>query len=369
MSFKVCHLTSAHPDGDIRIFHKSCVTLAQAGFETYCVVPNSQTRKENGVHIVSFQVESGSRMRRFNSTVKRVLQEAIQIQADIYHLHDPELLLIAKKLKKATGARIIFDSHEDVPKQILDKTWIPSFLRSTISKAYTVFEMRNCKKLDAIISVTPIICERFAQFHPKVVMVANYPDLKEFDVDRISTLEKIPRSICYVGGFSVTRGIRELILSLDYIDAELHLAGWFDSADLEDEIKNMSGWKKVKFYGKVNREQVQEILSKCEIGIVTLLPTASYKEAYPIKMFEYMAAGIPVLASDFPLWRALVEKYGCAAFVDPCEPKKIAEELNLLFSNADLSEMGENGRKAIQTEINWENEARKLVQLYNDLLS
>ncbi len=368
MKNKICHLTSAHPDGDIRIFHKSCVTLAKAGFETYCVVPNAETRVEQGVEIVSFNTGNSSRLKRFRKTIQQVLQRAIEINASVYHLHDPELLLIAKKLKKATGAKIIFDSHEDVPKQIMDKIWIPKPFRAIVSKFYATFERRACKHVDAIISVTPIICNRFSGFHPVVELVANYPDLSEFQLHDNQNAEKIPRSLCYIGGFSKTRGIVELVKTMELIDAELHLAGWFESSELEEEVKKLEGWKKVNYYGKISRSEVQNLLAQCQIGAVTLLPTASYKEAYPIKMFEYMAAGIPVLASDFPLWRTLVEKYNCAEFVDPCKPELIAQKLENLFSKCDLKQMGKNGRLAIQNEINWEHEGKKLIALYNRLI-
>lgn len=366
---KVCHLTSAHPDGDVRIFHKACVSAVRAGFDTFCIVPNTTTREEKSVQIISFNIDASSRLKRFFFTVQQVYKEALKIKADIYHLHDPELLMIANKLKKATGAKIVFDSHEDVPKQIMDKPWIPRFTRPFISQRYACFEKRVTKKLDAIVSVTPIICERFSKFHPRVVLVANYPDLKEFNIDINDKTEKIHRSICYVGGFSATRGILQLVQALDYVDAELHLAGWFDSTSLETEIRALPGWQKVKFYGKINRDEIKTLLAQAQIGMVTLLPTASYKEAYPIKMFEYMAAGIPVLASDFPLWRMLVEKHQCTEFVDPTQPKEIAKTLDAMFANPRLESLGHNGRRAIINELNWQNEATKLVALYEELSS
>lgn len=368
-NYKVCHITSAHPDGDIRIFHKSCVTLANAGFETYCIVPNAVSRMEKGVKIVGFSIQKGSRLRRFIFTVNQAYREALAIQADVYHLHDPELLLIARKLKRKTGAQVIFDSHEDVPKQIMDKPWIPSLFRGMVSKIYAAFEKRVCKKLDAVISVTPLICKRFAAFHPRVELVANFPDLQEFDLDSPEKSNETIRKACYVGGLFETRGIRELVQSLELIDVELHLAGLFSSPQFEKEIKALPGWKKVVYYGQIDRKAIQDLFAKTSVGVVTLLPTASYMEAYPIKMFEYMAAGLAVLASDFPLYRELVEQYTCAEFVNPTDPKLIAEKLDAMFDNPDLLIWGQNGRKAIIEKINWSHEGAKLVCLYEQLLT
>jgi glycosyltransferase involved in cell wall biosynthesis len=367
--FKVCHITSAHPDGDIRIFHKSCVSLANAGFETYCVVPNAKTRLEKNVHIIGFEVNVSSRWRRFLFAVRGAYKTAAKLNADVYHLHDPELLLIARKLKRKTGAKVIFDSHEDVPKQIMDKSWIPSFLRKTVSNFYAAIERRICRKLDAVISVTPIICARFASFHNKVALVANFPDLAEFDLETIKLETKQKNTLCYVGGIFRTRGIYELVQAMDDVDAQLLLAGKFESAQFEAEVRALPSWNKVVFYGHIDRLGVRDLLASSSVGVVTLKPTASYKEAYPIKMFEYMAAGIAVLASDFPLWRDLVEKHNCAQFVDPCDPKKIASALEQMFKSPDLHAWGQNGRKAIESNINWSMEAEKLVALYQDLLS
>ena len=132
----ICHLTSAHSDGDIRIFHKLAVSSAER-YKTYFIVPNGITRNENNVQIIGFHSNVKSRIQRMKETVNQVLEEALKVKADIYHLHDPELLRIAKKLKSINGAKIVFDSHEDVPKQILDKYWIPVLFRKLISKLYS----------------------------------------------------------------------------------------------------------------------------------------------------------------------------------------------------------------------------------------
>jgi glycosyltransferase involved in cell wall biosynthesis len=364
---RVCHVTSAHKDGDVRIFHKACVSLAKAGFETYCVVTNTEHREEQGVHIRGVHSRKGSRIKRFIFTVRKVYREAIAVKADIYHLHDPELLMIAKKLKRKTGAKVIFDSHEDVPKQILDKHWIPLVFRKFVSFLYASYEKNICKKLDAIVSVTPIICSRFKAFHLRVEMIANYPDLNEFDFSD-ATKKRDPKALCYVGGLFPTRGIKELVQAMALVDGVLHLAGTFSTPAFEAEIKGLLGWQKVKYYGHVSREQVSDILRHSSIGVVTLLPTASYLEAYPIKLFEYMAAGLPVLASDFPLWRDLVEKYSCTTFVDPASPKDIALKINELLTSENAEEMGNRGKNAVMHDLNWQTEATKLIRLYKHLI-
>jgi glycosyltransferase involved in cell wall biosynthesis len=198
-------------------------------------------------------------------------------------------------------------------------------------------------------------------------MIANYPDLNEFDFSD-ATKKRDPKALCYVGGLFPTRGIKELVQAMALVDGVLHLAGTFSTPAFEAEIKGLSGWQKVKYYGHVSREQVSDILRHSSIGVVTLLPTASYLEAYPIKLFEYMAAGLPVLASDFPLWRDLVEKYSCTTFVDPASPKDIALKINELLTSENVEEMGNRGKNAVMHDLNWQTEATKLIRLYQHLI-
>ena len=136
---KVCHLTSAHKAKDDRIFVKECISLAKAGYEVYIIAPDAENRVCDNVHFLginSFKIKS-SRVRRFVKVGRLVYQKAVELDADIYHLHDPELLLYGLKLKHR-GKKVIFDSHEDVPNQILSKTWIPGLLRSFVARIYEI---------------------------------------------------------------------------------------------------------------------------------------------------------------------------------------------------------------------------------------
>lgn len=358
---RICHLTSVHLDGDIRIFHKMAKTMASE-FELHVVVPNTQTRLQDGVQIHSFEANTKQRRIRMRQTVDLVLKEALRVNADIYQLHDPELLRLVKPLQ-ATGAKVIFDAHEDVPKQIMDKYWIPWLFRKFISFIYTLYEKRISRRLDGIISVTPSICARFQKANPKVVLIQNFPLPDEFPVPNWSL--KKANEFCYIGGLYASRGIKEAVLAMKEVDGHLHLAGSFDDPILQAELEASSAWKKVTFYGQVGRTQIQEILQKSAVGIVTLHPTPSYKEAYPIKMFEYMAAGCAVLASDFPLYKSLLQEETCGRFVDPEDVREIAQALNDFISNpSQTMGMGQAARARFETHYSWQQEALKLRQFY-----
>ncbi len=364
---KVCHLTSAHPSDDIRIFHKECVSLANNGFEVYLVVADEKSRIENGVNVLSVERSTRGRLKRMFKTTRSVYQKALEVDADIYHFHDPELLPYGMRLQRK-GKKVIYDVHEDVPKQIMDKHWIPSLFRGLISWIFKKYEMYCAKRLSGIISVTPIICARFSEVNKQVQMVANYPLIQEGEQMKTSIIDKKLNQICYVGGLFPTRGVKELVEAMELTNATLELAGNFSPAEFEQEVRGLSGWSKVNYLGHVDRQKIMTILQSSIAGIVTLHPTRSYVEALPIKLFEYMSAGIPVIASDFPMWRAIVDECACGICVDPLNHKEIAEAINTLISNPELArEMGENGRKAYFEKYNWSAEEKKLVEFYRSI--
>lgn len=364
---KIAHLSSAHPPGDIRIFHKECISLAKH-WTVYLVVPNCENEISNGVEYVNVPKAGKNRLQRMINTTKAVYRKAIELDADVYHIHDPELLPFALKLTRR-GKKVIYDVHEDVPKQIMDKHWIPKLFRGLVSGLFKRYEHYVAARLAGVISVTPIICERFRSVNKHVELVANYPLLEEGMALNHQDVIKVPRQLCYIGGLFPTRGIKELVQALEHIDVNLVLAGTFSPASFEAEVKQLPGWRKVNFLGHVGRQEIMHVLTTSQLGVVTLHPTQSYVEALPIKLFEYMSAGIPVLASDFPLWREILDSAKCGVYADPLNPKDIAKQIEYLLSNSDLSvEMGMNGLKAFHETYNWSVEEQKLIAFYKTII-
>ena len=365
----VCHLTSAHPSDDIRIFHKECCSLAENGFKVTLITAHSVEFDTKGVHVISVPRKGKGRFRRMLTTTRSVYKKALEVDADIYHFHDPELLPYGLKLRKK-GKIVVYDAHEDLPKQVMDKPWIPAIFRGIVSQLINRYELYVAKQLSGVISVTETICDRFRIVNSNVQMVANYPLFHE--VEQLSEMDnvKVPGQICYVGNLFPKRGVLELVDALNYTDANLVLAGKFSTQEFEDQVKANSGWNKVNYLGHLDRQQVMEILATSQVGMVTLHPTKSYLEALPIKMFEYMSAGIPVIASDFPIWRSIIDKESCGVCVDPLNPKAIGEAINNLICNAvSAQQMGINGFNAFNSHYNWNAEKDKLIKFYRLLIS
>jgi glycosyltransferase involved in cell wall biosynthesis len=364
---KVCHITSVHRPNDVRIFLKECCSLAKAGFETYLVATNCESKIINGVAIIGVTANKSSedRISRILFTTLKVYERALELNADVYHIHDPELLPYALKLKRK-GKLVIYDVHEDVPKQISGKYWIPAVLRKVIAPIVEQVENYYAKRLDAIIVANPDTKNRFIRINKTTIDICNYPIANEIN-NHIIWKEKY-NEICYVGGITKIRGIVELILAIAKTNVKLNLAGSYSPESLRSELEVLQGWENVNVCGFVGRKEISGILNRSKIGIVTLYPQANYLVAQPVKMYEYMLAGIPVIASNFALHKEIVEGNSCGICVDPQNPGAIANAIQVLLSNDEKAEqMGKNGRQAVLEKYNWAIEEKKLISLYKSL--
>ncbi|MFN5849709.1 MAG: glycosyltransferase [Chitinophagales bacterium] len=358
---RVTHLTSAHDRYDIRIFVKMCCSLAKnTNFQVSLIVADGLGDEViNGISIYDVG-KSSNRFARIFDTSRRVVERAIKLNADIYHFHDPELLLWAKRLKK-NGAKIIYDVHEDLPRQLLSKPYLNPLVLKFLAKFIEVFENWVVKKCDVIITVTPFIKSRFSVFHKNVFIVANFPLLHEFKTEKLSK----ENYVCYVGGLTKTRGVFEMIELAKHINIPLKLAGPIESDEVLNTINQSSN---VEYLGVLGREEVTRLVSKASVGLCILHTKPNYKVAYPIKVFEYMAARTPVVASDFPLYAEIVEGNNCGLCVNPFDVPLIVQSINsILQSDKYGEELGENGLKAILKKYNWTEEENKLFEVYYNL--
>lgn len=366
---KITHLTSAHQRYDTRIFLKECSSLAKIqNYEVSLIVADGLGSEEkNSIHIFDVGTKQGGRLSRMTKTVKKVYQKAIELDSDIYHLHDPELLPMGIKLKKL-GKKVIFDAHEDLPKQLLSKPYLNPFVLKILSKIVARYEAYACKKFDAIVTATPYIREKFLTINPQSIDVNNFPILGELS-NTIPWDEK-KDEVCYVGGIAQIRGIKEIIKAFEYLDnIGLNLVGEFNTKIIEEEVKSYSSWKSINELGILGREAVAETMSYSKAGLVTFYPLPNHIDAQPNKMFEYMSAGLPLITSNFPFWKDIVEGNTCGLCVNPLKPKEIADAIAYIINNPKVAEqMGKNGKKAVEEKYNWKIEEKKLYKIYEGLL-
>ncbi|WP_207485293.1 glycosyltransferase family 4 protein [Arenibaculum pallidiluteum] len=371
---EVIHLSSAHQADDPRIFWRECVGLARAGYAVAFVVPDPRSAEEcratrrHGVDIVPVRRRSG-RLARMAGTTAEVVLAGLRRGGVVYHFHDPELIPWGVLLR-LLGKRVVYDVHEDLPLDILTKDWIPPILRRLVSHAAAGAEWTAGRLLSGVVAATPTIGRRFPP--GRTVLVQNYPPAPAAaGVSGIPYRER--QGIAYAGGLTQDRCIVEIVGAMGRLDgfpeARLLLAGSADPPSLLDALAAMPGWARADYRGHQDRPGIERLYGESRLGLALYRPQRNYMESQPLKIFEYMAAGIPVLAADFPAFRDLVERNGCGLCVPPRDETAIAAAIGWLLGHPEeAEEMGRRGRSLVEGSLNWESQERELVRLYERLL-
>ncbi len=368
---KVCHVASAHTRYDVRIFQKECKSLAINEFDVYFLVNDSLQNEEiDGVKIISTNFLSKNRLDRMVKSKKAIRKKMLEIDADLYHFHDPDLLFEANWIK-GKGKKVIFDFHEDVSAQILYKEWIPSILRKLISKSYSIFETFNAKNFDGIITVTPKFVERLSKINNNTIMVTNYPIIVDnFEQNSNQNVKK--RAVCFAGGVSKQWSHENIISALSKVDDIVYTLAGGGNEQYIDILKSNQNWSKVNYLGKIPFNQVKEIYNESIVGMSLLSFSTQVGDEGTLgntKLFEFMEAGIPVICSNNRLWKDIIDKYKCGIAIDPENIDEIANAINYIIGNPEKAKiMGENGKNAVQSEFSWSTQETKLLDLYNNLI-
>jgi glycosyltransferase involved in cell wall biosynthesis len=371
MGRKVCVLTSAHPAFDVRIFHKECKSLARAGYDVTLIA----TARENGFHEgVALKILPvwKNRFHRFLRGSMAVYKSALEVDADIYHFHDPELIPTALLLR-LHGKKVIYDIHEDLPRTISYKPYIPAALCGLVSHAVELIESWAGGRFSALITATPGIGRRFRRVNENVTVLNNYPRMEEIESVSGQPHKNREASLLYVGmRITRARGAEEMVRAIGLLPANLQarlkLVGNWDTPGMPAALAKIPGWDRVTFVGPLGRAQVARELQNAYAGLVILHPEPNYVASQPVKLFEYMCAGLPVIVSDFPVCREIVGEARCGILVNPLNPKEISEAMEFLLTHPDeAEEMGRRGFQAILERYNWANEEKTLLRFYNEL--
>lgn len=366
-SFHVLHLSSVHPASDVRLLGKECATLAAAGHrvELWGHHPRSEVIAGVVIHPLP---PVASRLQRMVWLPCVLLVASLRRRADFHHLHDPELLPLGMLLA-LTGRRVIYDIHEDVPGAIMTKYWIPPVWRRLLAWSVDLIERAAMQMLTGFIPATPAIARRFPPARTQVVQ--NLPRLEEFSAPpgpRQPTQDEAV--FAYVGVISEMRGVREMLDALALTPAHFRLVfmGEMSPATLLDEMRQHPAWSKVTYLGQRPREEAARLMMSAHAGLVLFHPAPNHTESQPNKLFEYMAAGLPIIASDFPFWRALIAGEGCGLLVDPLDPAAISRAMIAVTQDpTEAAAMSRRGRAAVFERLNWSTEGARLVDFYTRL--
>ncbi|MCA9093639.1 MAG: glycosyltransferase family 4 protein [Planctomycetaceae bacterium] len=368
---RVVHITTVHNPLDVRIFHKECLSLVEAGCNVSLICCHDRDEIVDGVQLRAVPKPSG-RLRRLTVTQWYAFSAALRERAEIYHLHDPELMPLGIALK-LLGKRVVLDVHEDYRQKIWEKLYLSYPLRLTLSWIVGRIEDICGLMFNGIVTVTPHIARYFPK--RKTALVRNYPEYGEFELQNPPPYSDRPNNIAYIGSITANRGAWRMLKAVhklneeSHLNAKLILAGPIGTPELEAELRASPEWASVDFRGFLTRQGIGEVLANSRVGILVLDATPCYVNAYPMKLFEYMAAALPVVASDFPVWREIVDGAQCGISINPMDVEGIAQTVKHLLENPQEAEqMGRRGKDAAHKLYFWEREAETLVIFYRRIL-
>ena len=373
----VCHITTIHPlHNDSRVFYRQCCSLAKAGYETHLVIPFEAETVKDGVHIHPCP-RMHNRLLHMLITPWLAMRLALKTRANIYHYHDPELMLIGFILRFIFRKNVVYDIHESVHRHILSKSYLPRFSRRFISACYVLLE-----KVFTIGQSLVIANENcLSEYSSNACLVQNYPMLTDetIAIANNNKTKAHPPLLVYVGAVSEIRGAGICVelagaLARHGCDFHMKLIGpWQDSEEsnrkLKSRIEVLQLQDKVELTGRMKWTEAMEIVSEATIGMCLLLPEPNFTTCLATKILEYMMYGIPVLASDFDHWRKYVDGERTGMMVDPGNIDRVTEVcLQMLADPEQLEQMGKRGRAAVQEKYNWDTEFNELLRCYDNLL-
>lgn len=359
---KICMLSSVHSANDIRIVEKEARSLSEAGHNVTVVARPPRASDIGCIEFKPIELPAAARWKRPFVIGRAATALARATGADVVQFHDPELIPFALWLK-SRGFKVIYDVHEDVPADIYSKKWIPRWMRPAVAVGIELVERFTARRFDAIVAATPAIGERFRGYGAAVTLVRNSVRLGEF-IEPTATMKR-RRQAVYVGRTSFDRGLVEMVEACDAVQLPLVLAG---TIGREEE-----GWLEkssadVSYRGRLGRGEIAALLNESLVGLNLLLPEPNYLHSLPTKLFEYMAAGLPVVTSDLPKSKEIVEAARCGFVVSLGDRADLLDKLSKLVAEPQRAlELGLAGRAAVARDYSWHHDAAELNRLYSEL--
>nr|CDQ32846.1 putative glycosyl transferase [Virgibacillus halodenitrificans] len=347
-------------------------SLSEAGYSVTAMMQCDQSITRNGVSYVCAPLARG----RFQRFIKLplVLWFAIRFRAEVYHLHNPDMLPLALCLR-LLGKKVIYDTHEDYSRRLLMREWIPYCLRKPLSLLVSLSE-RLISNIVSAVFVTQD--HQVAKFSRRTHLLRNAPYIpfrvkKEVEClrDSINSEADVYRLV-YAGGISKERGLFTMTEALHAVNVEgVPARLWLIGPELSpclDDAKKLPGWEFVDYIGLQPHEVVFSYMSKADVGLVVLDDVGDHASARPSKLFEYMAWGLPFIASDFGCWKSFVGGKG-GLWIQPDSAASLSDTLQFLYYNAEERAALSNEGKEFFSGFNWERESGVLLEVYGAILS
>ena len=370
---KVCHIISGYYRDDMRVFRRQCLSLHNNNHEVVLLTNDGESEEIfHGISIKVCKKFWRSRLKVILFARWQFLNEALDIDADIYQLHSPELFTIIKGLKN-NGKKVIYDAHEDLPRHIEEKDWIPFFLRKLLAKLADLYQRHALRRADAIISPHAHVIQDLSNISTEIKEITNFPLVSSelnFSIEEFKKRENIA---CYAGTVYPYSNQENTIKAIKSIqNAKYKVAGHIDQ-DYLNSLRKEPFEDNISFMGRLDRNNLKNLLYSSVVGLCVY----DYKKNLgnklgsfaTNKLFEYMEAGLPVICTDYKIWKEVVEGHNCGICIEPGNYHELLEAINYIFSNKDESfRMGQRGKKAINDKYNWKTEEDKYLSLVKKIL-
>lgn len=254
---------------------------------------------------------------------------------------------------------VVYDSHEyftEVPELIDRKfqqnTWrlLERMMVPKIKHAYTVSE-----------GIAKVYNELY---NGNFKVIRNLPNYHSESGIKKATVS----IIIYQGALNVGRGIELMIQSMQYVpDAELHIVGIGDIEEkLKQLVKNEGLQEKVRFLGRIDPKDLYKITSQASVGLsLEENRGLNYYFALPNKLFDYIQGRVPVIVSNLPEMRSIVENYRVGEVLLERTPEKLAGLVNKMIENSEKEQMYHEQLDKAARELNWQVEEKKLLKIFN----
>ncbi len=368
---------------DDRIYKKEGITLQNNGYEVIHIGYADKGKKyttKDGIQII--QIERIKRNNSLKSLIKSfkqswmndIFEEAKNLKAEIYHLQDVELCRLAIKLKKlAHRPKVIYDAHEPYPENLKDYSRFASKSKILFRDIPAVCaEKKILKKVDLLIATEENVGARFLKNNPNSVIIHNY---SFFNPENEFHSEK-EYDLIYCGGLSEIKGIDLIIESIVSakkrgIFTSAVFVGRYTTLTLEEKINRIIEENNIQdlvtFTGEISIEEIEFYYRKSKIGLCIFPVDRSNQLILPIKLFEYMSFGLPLIGSNFGHIKKIIEENDAGITVDPYNQEEIIAAISTLLNENQYENYFKRNTNAVNNKYLWKHEEPKLLAAYKRL--
>lgn len=368
---RVCHVISGYFRNDARVFLRQCLSLKRAGHDV-SIVTNDGAPDEilEGIPITSCQVR-WPRWKVLAAAKHQFMDEVVRADAEVYQLHSPELLPLVRPLKRL-GKAVVYDAHEDLPRHLLEKEWVPSPFRRPLGFAAERYLRRALQQVDDVVSPHSHVVEHLQRTVGKGTLVANFPLVKDLPQMTEADFAARPAVVCYSGTVYRHSNQEATLEALSRLPGVRYRVAGYISESHRQALNQSPGAGQVEYLGRIGQAELRALYTSSVAGLALIdyrLNQGGRRGSYAVnKVFEYMEAALPLICTDYTLWRDIVDRYECGVCVSPGSVEDIRAAIEYLVSDrARAFRMGQNGRRAVLEEFNWASEERKYLAVFERL--